>query len=323
MPSIHQRLDEHRAVRESLRCLWPSHGRFFVHWRWRRRQLDSLHGNRLARLSVGKARVPPLMLNERGGRHRRPHRLSHRGKRIPSLWSTPPRSTRTPPGSALAIWRLGWLKTAAATPLWPCRGPRPPRFLRRLSPVPAGVANRVIHWDDLLPVTTGYTVRAGLRFSYRPGRPRPSGTSYWPPVPGHRGLGARGTPCVSEMCYQLQRFRPFCPTTPSGGGPGFLHRSGKRRFHRARCPRRCAKEGRSSGTRLAAILVTEKSPPSPSALRSPCRRTKSDRNHQRSPLARASAPAASSWPICRSRFTEIGQPMPLKFAGGTLCRLRR
>lgn len=252
-------LDEHRAVREACGVFDISHmGEFFVRGEGSAAWLDSLLTNRVARLSPGEAQYT-LMLNERGGVI-----------------------------DDLIVYRLGesefllvvnaakidedaaWLRQHLVAGIefenrsndyaaLAVQGPRASvvfeeTFARALP----NERNRVIHWDGLFAVTTGYTGEAGFEVLV----PTRQAEAVWDQLlaAGAKpcGLGARDTLRL-EMCYPLNGSDLSPDRTPLEAGLGFFVDLEKGDFVGRDALVAQKKDG--IPTRLAAILVTEKSPP--------------------------------------------------------------
>ncbi len=252
-------LDEHRAVREACGVFDISHmGEFFVRGDGAAAWLDSLLTNRLARLSVGEAQYT-LMLNERGGVI-----------------------------DDLIVYRIGesefllvvnaakidedaaWLSSHLAAGIefenrsddyaaLAVQGPKASEvFEKTFARALPAERNRVIHWDGLFAVTTGYTGEAGFEVLV----PARQAEAVWDQLlaSGAKpcGLGARDTLRL-EMCYPLNGSDLSPDRTPLEAGLGFFVDLEKGDFIGRDALVVQKKDGLP--VRLAAILVTEKSPP--------------------------------------------------------------
>ena len=252
-------LDEHRAVREGCGVFDISHmGEFFVRGTGATAWLDSLLTNRVAKLSIGEAQYT-LMLNERGGVI-----------------------------DDLIIYRIGdeefllvvnaakidedaaWLRQHLAAGLefenqsedyaaLAVQGPKASEIFEQVfaRPLPTE-RNRVIHWAGLYAVTTGYTGESGFEVLV----PVREAEAVWDQLlaAGVKpcGLGARDTLRL-EMCYPLNGSDLSPERTPLEAGLGFFVDLDKGDFVGRDVLVAQKKEGVPS--RLAALLVTEKSPP--------------------------------------------------------------
>ncbi len=252
-------LDEHRAVREACGVFDISHmGEFFVRGAGSAAWLDSLLTNRVAKLSVGEAQYS-LLLNERGGVI-----------------------------DDLIVYRIGddefllvvnaakidedatWFREHAAEGVvfedrsdafaaLAVQGPAAAEIFEKCfgRPLPSE-RNRVIQWDGLFAVTTGYTGEAGFEIVV----PAARAGEFWDALLGAGckpcGLGARDTLRL-EMCYPLNGSDLGPGRTPLEAGLGFFVDLEKGPF----IGRDALAAQKAAGLpfRLAAILVEDKSPP--------------------------------------------------------------
>ena len=196
-------LDEHRAVREACGVFDISHmGEFFVRGTGATAWLDSLLTNRVEKLSVGEAQYS-LMLNERGGviDDLIVYRIGNEEFLLvvnagkideDAAW------LRAHAGDGISFEDRSSAFAALAV-----QGPGAAEIFAKCfsRPLPSE-RNRVIHWDGIFAVTTGYTGEAGFEIVV----PADRAGEAWDLLVGAGckpcGLGARDTLRL-EMCYPL------------------------------------------------------------------------------------------------------------------------
>lgn len=252
-------LDEHRAVREACGVFDISHmGEFFVRGEGAVAWLDSLLTNRVAKLSVGEAQYT-LMLNDRGGV-------------IDDLivYRIADTAFLLVVNAAKIEEDAAWLLKHIASGIQfenrsgdfaalAVQGPQAPQVFEQTfaRALPAD-RNRVIEWDGLFAVTTGYTGESGFEVLV----PVREAEAVWDQLLANGakpcGLGARDTLRL-EMCYPLNGSDLSPERTPLEAGLGFFVDLEKGDF----IGRNALVEQKKDGipSRLAAILVGEKSPP--------------------------------------------------------------
>jgi aminomethyltransferase len=256
-------LDEHRAVRESVGAFDISHmGEFFVSGAGATAWLDSLLTNRVAKLAVGEAQYT-LMLNERGGviddlivyrLGDEEYLLIVNAAKIDedAAWLTAHAAegvtftNRSDEFSAIAVQgpiARGVFETVFGTALASDRN--------RVAKISFGGAEGFV-------VTTGYTGEDGFEAVI----PNSVAPALWDAlvVAGAKpcGLGARDTLRL-EMGYPLNGSDLSPDHTPLEAGLGFFVDLTKDDFIGKAAL--VAQKEAGLPTRLAAIAVTEKSPP--------------------------------------------------------------
>lgn len=252
-------LDEHRAVREACGVFDISHmGEFFVRGTGAEAWLDSLLTNRVAKLADGEAQYT-LMLNEKGGVI--DDLIIYRLAKDDFLLVVNAAKIEED-----AAWLLKHLPEGvefenrsddfAALAV---QGPKASEIFEKTfaRPLP-DERNRVIQWDGLFAVTTGYTGESGFEVLV----PVRQAEAVWDQllVSGTKpcGLGARDTLRL-EMCYPLNGSDLSPDRTPLEAGLGFFVDLEKGDF--VGRDALVAQKNAGIPARLAAILVTDKSPP--------------------------------------------------------------
>ncbi len=252
-------LAEHKAVRESVGVFDISHmGEFFVRGVGATAWLDSLLTNRASKLAPGEAQYS-LLLNERGGviddlivyrLESEAYLLIVNAAKIDedAAWIESHRApelvfeNRSNDFAALAI-----------------QGPASPGVFEKLfgRPMP-NARNRVELQDGGYVVTTGYTGEVGFEWVI----PATDAVTAW-----NRTLAAGAAPCGLgardtlrlEMCYPLNGSDLSPDRTPLEAGLGFFVDLEKPDFL-GKAALDVQKKG-GLPSRLAAMVVTEKSPP--------------------------------------------------------------
>lgn len=252
-------LDEHKTVREACGVFDISHmGEFFVRGDGVAAWLDSLLTNRVAKLAVGEAQYT-LMLNERGGviDDLIVYRIGE------SEYLLVVNAAKIDEDAAWLQKHLGagieFENRSADYAALAVQGPLASKvFEQTFARALPTERNRVIQWDGIFAVTTGYTGEAGFEVVV----PVREAEAVWDQLLANGakpcGLGARDTLRL-EMCYPLNGSDLSPEKTPLEAGLGFFVDLEKGDF----VGRNALVEQKKDGipTRLAAILVGEKSPP--------------------------------------------------------------
>ncbi|HRJ72632.1 MAG TPA: glycine cleavage system aminomethyltransferase GcvT, partial [Terrimicrobiaceae bacterium] len=252
-------LDEHRAVREGCGVFDISHmGEFFVRGAGSQAWLDSLLTNRVAKLAVGESQYS-LLLNDQGGVI--DDLIVYRIAEAEFLLVV---------NAAKIDEDAAWFRRHAADGVsfedrsgdfaaLAVQGPRAAEifgkcFGRELPPE----RNRVLQWDGLFAVTTGYTGEAGFEIVVPAARAGEFWDRFLAAGVKPCGLGARDTLRL-EMCYPLNGSDLGPDRTPLEAGLGFFVDLEKGPF----IGREALAAQKAAGlpSRLVAILVEDKSPP--------------------------------------------------------------